>query len=166
MIVWKTHMHFVLSCTSPTTQVFICLNCEESRSVESVRQWLARPRAQKKTRKAASASKKKAQKRQSAVAIKRSATLESWLTDEGQSLMEASVDEIKKAYEKWLTEGMEKGQKAAKMTKKKTKKPVDKDKSPKMPKTSALHLKLAAPDAYYDIKSYPLFVVFDEVVSG
>ena len=94
-------------------------------------------------------------------AITRSETLEAWLTNEGQSMMEASIEQIKKAYEIWLTEGMEKTSKSENKT---TKKKTDDKKWVTLPKTSAVHLKLAARDSYYDMKNYPLFVVFDEVV--
>ena len=162
-------MAFVMN-VHRTMQVFICLNCEESRPVESIRDWLAQPKILQKARKAKSAKKKKmlAKKKQekkeeataTSTAITRSETLESWLVNEGQSMMEASVDQIKKAYEIWLTEGMDKTSKVAKNPKKKkTTKPVK-----LLPKTSALHLRLAARDSYYDMKNYPLFIVFDEVM--
>ena len=74
-------------------------------------------------------------------------------------MMEASIDEIKKAYEAWLTGKEPKGGKKTKKKKKKAPEPVA------LKKTYAVHLQLAAPDKYnnYDIGSYPLFVVFDEV---
>lgn len=144
--------------------VFICLNCEESRSVESLRHWLAQPKTLQKKRKAKSAKKKKKNQQKkaevtaTATAITRSETLEAWLTNEGQNMMEASVDQIKKAYEIWLTEGMEKNSKSEKKTTTTKKKKTD----TRLPKTSAVHLRLAARDSYYDMKNYPLFVVFDE----
>lgn len=148
--------------------VFICLNCEVSRSVESLRRWLEQPMAQLNKRKAASARKKKKKDEDkaatttttgTATAITRSETLESFLLgEEGQGLMEASIDEIKKAYEAWLTGKEPKGGKKTKKKKKKAPEPVA------LKKTYAVHLQLAAPDKYnnYDIGSYPLFVVFDE----